>query len=895
MFNLEKSIRDWKQELRRLASLEDGAIAELESHLREDIDRRKELGSDESEAFDRAVRTVGRPEAIAGDYRKTNARPLALAEASKRGFAPALLLNYIKIAVRKIRRQKGYAIINIAGLAVGMAACFLILLFVRNELRYDAFNKDADRIFRTSGFFEFGGRSAVFATAPAPMAAELIREVPGIEAVTRFRDKGSLIVRRDDTSFREKRFIYADASVFSVFSIPLLRGDPATALAEPRTLVLNETTARKYFGNNDPLGKILKVDDKDDYMITGVYKDIPAASHFHFDIMASLSTLDESREIIWSNFNFQTYLLLRDRAESARVEASLLPMAKKFMGPEIQTLAKASLDSLLERGDVKLKFSLQPLRMIHLASKTITEFEPNGSIEIVYIFSAIALFVLLIAGFNFVNLSTARSAGRAREAGLRKVLGSERKQLVRQFLVESVLTSFTAMVLALGLASLALPRFNALAGKAMTLAGTGGWFLAAAAIAVAALTGLAAGAYPAVLISRARPALVFKGKLASGVRSGRLRGALVILQFAISGILLVGTAVVGRQLRYIQSRNLGYQKEQVAVLGNAYLLGSGAEAFRDEILRNSYVSSASISGFLPVPSSRNFGVVFPKGQFADKRTTSMQKFTVDDGYIKTLGMKIVAGRDFSKAFTTDASATIINQAAARQFGWADPLGQEITIPISQDSMPSFRVIGVVEDFNFDSLKSPVGPLVMILGKSPELISFRFEAGKASETVALLKNAWNRVAPGQPFEYSFLDERFAAVYRSEEKLGTIFAILAGLSVFVACLGLLGLASFLAEQRTKEIGIRKVLGASAAEVTGLLLREFAKWILAANLIAWPVAYFIMRRWLEGFAYRIGIGPGVFILSGLLVLGIALVSVGFQAVKAALSNPADCLRYE
>jgi putative ABC transport system permease protein len=895
MFDLEKSIRDWKTELRRLESFEDGAIVELESHLRDEIDRRRGLGLDDQAAFDKSVLAIGRPDAIAADYRKTNARPLALAQGGNPGFSPALFLNYVKIAVRKVRRQKGYAIINIAGLAVGMAACFLILLFVRNELNYDGYNKNADRIFRIAGLFEFGGRSSDFCTAPAPMGAAVINEIPGVETMVRFREKGPMIVRREDISFRERRFIYADASVFSIFTIPLLRGDPGTALAGPRSIVISETTAGKYFAAADPVGKLLRIEDKEDYLVTGVFRDIPAASHFHFDLMASISTLDESRELIWSNDNFQTYVLIGKNADPGKIEAGLLPLAKKYMGPEIQALTKASLDSLLATGAVKLQYSLQPLRRIHLTSKTFTEFEPNGSVEIVYIFSVIALFVLLIAGFNFVNLSTARSAGRTREAGLRKVLGSERKQLIRQFLVESVLTSSAAMIVGLGLASLALPWFSHLAGKDLSLFGTGGWLLAGTAVAAAALTGLAAGAYPSLLISRATPALTLKGKLASGVRSGRLRGALVILQFTISGILLVGTAVVAKQLRYIQNKNLGFQKEQVLILNNTHLLGSRAEAFRDEILKNSHVSSASISTYLPVPSARDFGIVFPKGQFMDKRTTAMQKFQVDYDYIRTLGMRIKAGRDFSRDFSTDASATIINQAAARQFGWTDPLGKEITIPLAQNDLRDFKVIGVVEDFHYDSLKNTIGPLVMIMGRSPGMISFRFEAGKAAETVRLLRDTWNRLAPGQPFEYAFLDDRFSDVYRSEEKLGGIFGILAGLSVFVACLGLLGLASFLAEQRTKEIGIRKVLGASAAEVVGLLLKEFAKWILAANLIAWPLAYYAMHRWLEGFAYRTGIGIGIFLLSGLMILAIAMLSVGYQAARAALSNPIDSLRYE
>ena len=802
--------------------------------------------------------------------------------------------SYLKVALRNLFKFKRYSFINIAGLAVGMACCLLILLFVKDEMSYDAYNKSADRIFRVAVFSRFGGQESDYTTVPPSMISVLIKEYPEVEAAVRFRQVGSTTVRSGENGFQERRLIYADPSLFDVFTIPLLQGDPKTALADPNTIVISESTARRYFRKVNPEGMILRLENAADYRITGVFRDNPSASHFHFDLIASLSSLEESREVRWLHYNFHTYVLLREKADSKSLEAKFPALIKKYVGPEIAAFTKQSYDSILATGVFKLSYSLQPLRRIHLTSKTVTELEPNGDYGTIYIFSAIALFVLFIAGFNFINLSTARSVGRTREAGLRKVLGSVRRQLVRQFLVESTVMSLIAMFLAIVLGSLALPFFNNLAGKDMDLLRTGGWFLAGSTLAVALLTGLLAGIYPALRISGAKPVLVLKGRLALGAKSGWLRGALVMLQFSISLVLLIGTAVVGKQLRYIQNKNLGYVKEQVLVLNNAYLLGPQTEAFKEEMLKHPRVSSASVSNFLPVPSARTIMTIFPKGQVVDKRTASMQKWDVDFGYIRTLGMKITAGRDFSRDFSTDGSAAIINRVAARHFGWGDPIGKELSVPDGVKTA-DYRVIGVVEDFHYDSLKSAIGPLVMVLGNSPGAISFRIETGRAAETVDLLRNTWSRFAPGQPLEYSFLDDRFAAVYRSERRLGLIFRIFAGLAIFIACLGLLGLSSYLAEQRTKEIGIRKVIGASGPEIVGLLSREFTKWVLAANLIAWPVAYFVMQRWLRGFAYRAEIGVGIFLLSGLLALLIALLTVSYQAIRAALANPVESLRYE
>jgi putative ABC transport system permease protein len=721
-----------------------------------------------------------------------------------------------------------------------------------------------------------------------------------VERTVRFSKQGDFIVRHGDRSYTESRLIFADASIFQVFTLPLKRGDPQTALAGPRMIVLSETSARKYFGGTDPIGRSLRLDNREDYQVSGVFRDIPPNSHFRFDLIASLESIADSRPPRWDNSNFFTYLLLRPGSDPAALQAKFPDFTRKFMGPWVKEATGRSIDELFASG-ARVEYFLQPLPDIHLHSRLRTEIEANGNIGLVYIFSAIALLILLIAASNFINLSTARSAGRSREVGLRKVLGAERRQLVRQFLTDSLLVSGLAVILAILLTAFALPWFNRLTGKAVLLSGTGIGFMAAAAALMTLLVGMLAGIHPAWRLAATRPIEVLKGKLATGVNGGRQRSVLVVFQFAISMVLIIATLVVFRQLQFIRSKNLGFNKDQVLVLQNAYLLGKQATVFKNEMLKHPAVVSGSVSGFIPLPpSSSNAKSIFPKGnEIISSHTVLAQNWSVDADYIKTMGMRIVAGRDFAKDAPADNSTVIINQAAASRFGWQEPLGREISFPQSDNGNPKTfsdrTVIGVVEDFHFESLRSPIGPLVMFLGEGGSRISFRIQARKTIPVLAELKRQWQRFAPGQPFEYAFMDERFAELYRSEQQLGKIFSVFAGLAIFIACLGLLALASFMAERRTKEIGIRKVLGATVSEITLLLEFEFVKWVAIATLIAWPMAYYAMQRWLQGFAYRTGIGIGLFLLSSLSVLLIAVLTVSFQTVRAARANPVDSLKYE
>lgn len=805
--------------------------------------------------------------------------------------------NYFKSALRNILKHKGYSFINIIGLAIGMACCLLIFVFVLDELSYDSYNEKADRIYRIAGFFKFGGRNFNNSTVPGPMAEALVNDYPEVEAGMRFHAPGSTIINYGNISFKERKLIFSDPTIFNIFTVPLLAGDPKTALKNPFTLVLSKKAAGKYFGQENAVGKILKLDNKYDYMVTGIFDSIPHNSHFHFDFIASLSSLQVSREQSWLNNNFWVYILLNKNADPKSLEAKFPEVIKKYMGPRLEEALGKSMDALVKNGNLKIEFYLQPLRSIHLHSDLESEMEPNSDIKYVYIFSVIALFILIIASINFMNLSTARSAGRAKEVGLRKVMGSHRSQLISQFQVESMILSIISMLIALILVKLSIPYFNNLSGKELTLSNYFNWEMILAVFVITLLTGFLAGIYPALIISAFQPARVLKGDFKSGTKTGLLRSSLVVFQYTASIILIIGTLVVMNQLSYIRNTKLGFDKDHVLILNNAYLLGRQAETFKNEMLAIPQFKSATISGFLPVPSKRYNNSILPEGEASNKNATSMENWTVDYDYIKTLGMKILKGRNFSRDFSSDDSeAVIINQEAAKQFGWDEPPGKRLGRFINdKGDIENFTVIGVVENFHFESLRNTIAPMVIFLGNDNELISFRINTGNISGTIDLLKDKWKKFLPNQPFEYSFLDEDFNAVYRVEQKLGEIFGVFALLAILIGCIGLFGLAAHTAQQKTKQIGIRKVLGASVSNITRLLSKEFVILVCIANIIAWPIAYFIMNKWLQYFAYRTSFTILTFIIAGIISITIALIAVSYQSVKAALVKPVDSLKYE
>jgi putative ABC transport system permease protein len=813
--------------------------------------------------------------------------------------------NYFKVAFRNLSRSKGYTLITLSGLAIGLAACLLAFLYIQDELSYDRYNDKSERIFRIATRMVREGTEINIVGAGALVARTMIEEFPEVENAVRFREEGSVKVKVGATVFREKRTIFSDPSFFDVFSVPLLKGDRKTMLTTPRTVVLSQTAAEKYFGNADPVGKILRIDDKTDWQVSGVFADIPRTSHFHFDFIVSFSTLDLAQDPSmqsWLGFNFQTYVLLRPGASAATLEAKLPLLFATHLAPEIKQFMGISMEDFMTKAKMTLNYSLQPLAAIHLHSNyDAGEFEPNSDIKYIYLFSAVSLFILILAIINFINLSTARSISRAKEVGLRKVLGSFRLDLVKQFLTESLVLCLLALAIACLLMVIVLPLFNSLTAKELAVGALLNPLAVAAVIVMTLLVTIMAGAYPAFLLSAFRPAAILRGQAGSGAGRGRLRRGLVVFQFAVSAVMIIGTIVVFRQLHYIQNKKLGFDKEQVLILRHSQLLGSHAETLKQEMLRSPQVVSATLSSYLPVPSSRARLPIARSDNPNPEAAFPISFWRIDEDYIATLGMKIVAGRNFSAQLSGDGQAVIINQAAVRHFGLKKPLGQTLIMMDTDADKPGTMVpvpcivIGVVKDFHYESLREAIAPLVLRRGQSLGNLVMRLKPGKLAAVIKTAEKKWTSLLPGEPFEYAFLDESFNALYESEMKVGRIFAIFAALAVFIGCLGLFGLASFSSAKRTKEIGIRKVLGATIQEMALLLVRDYVLLVGLANLIAWPLAYFLMRRWLQNFAYRTTMSITLFLLSGLLGLAIALLTVGYQAIRAARANPVDSLRYE
>ncbi|QMU26725.1 ABC transporter permease [Adhaeribacter radiodurans] len=803
--------------------------------------------------------------------------------------------NFFKIAIRNLLRRKAFSAINIFGLALGMATCLVITLFVANEWNYDRFNQKADRMVRVIFKGSIQGEKMAEAHVMPPVAQTLLADYPEVQEATRLRNYGSPRVIYQNKSFRENAFAFVDSNFFEVFTLPFVQGDPKTALAEPNTIVISEEVAHKYFGKANPMGKILFFKDYNTSLkVTGVMAKVPANAHFQFDIFASMASFPDAKAPSWLVSEFYTYLVLPKGYDYKQLEAKLPQVVEKYMGPQILQSMGVSLAQFRQAGN-DLGLFLQPLTDIHLRSHLMGELKPSGNLQYVYIFGAIAVFMLLIAGINFMNLSTAGASKRAKEVGIRKVLGSVKKELVQQFLTESVLLTAISLIIAIGIVYFSLPIFNNLAGTQLTLNFISSPWLMPGLLLFGLLVGILAGSYPAFFLSSFRPVAVLKGRFATGKNSLSLRSGLVVFQFFISIALMIGTTVVYQQLRYIQNKELGYTKDQVLLIPDLYLLGKKAEVFQQQIQQDSRVKCVSMSGYLPAgPSYNNNFMVSPEDNPA--QFMKALRYEVDERYIPTLGMQVIAGRNFSKEFATDSTGIILNETAAKALGWTNnPLGQKVTHSDNEGKKVTYRVIGIVKDFHFKSLHEPISPLAMTLGNNSGTLIVKVKTQDIAGLLATAKNNWNQLTAEEPLNYAFLDERFHQTYQAEQKIGQVLGIFAGLTIFVACLGLFGLATFTAEQRTKEIGIRKVLGASVTNIIGLLSKDFLKLVLLANLIAWPLAGWLMHRWLQDFAYRINLGWWVFALAGVMALVIALFTVSFQAIKAAVANPVNSLRNE
>lgn len=804
--------------------------------------------------------------------------------------------NYIKTAFRSLKKNKGFTIINVLGLALGLCVCMLIVFYVIDELGYDKYNTKLDRIYRVNNDIKFAGSEKSYAEAPAPLAAAFITNFPEIEKVVRFRQRGEFKVRKGNQNIQENRVIYSDPDLFNVFTLPMIQGDPNTALKLPNTVVINETTARKYFNTTNAVGKTITFNDSVYYKVTGVIKDIPKQSHFNFDFFLSMISLDESRDDSWLSNNFNTYLLLKPGTNVQRLEAKMPAMVKKYVGGQLQAAIHMNYDQFEKAGSY-LRLNLTELKDIHLRSNRNSELGANGNIQYVYIFSAIAMFILLIACVNFMNLSTARSSGRAREVGVRKVLGSPRKYLIAQFLSESVIVTFIATVLAVLGAWALLPIFNQTSGKELAFtAQTFVWLVPVLLVAVIVI-GCLAGSYPAFFLSAFQPIDVLKGKLSSGFKGGWLRSTLVVFQFSISIFLIIGTMVVYHQLKYIQNKDLGYSRDHVLTIHNASVLDAQCKVFKQEIQRMPGIKNASISSFTPTGGYRNNNTFFQDQTRDAKKALSTQVWEVDHDYLSTMGMKIIAGRNFSKEMKTDSSAMIINEAAAKLLGMANPVDKELYQPIDNkaEKLMPLHIIGIVKDFNFTSLRENITPLVFILSEYRGAISIRINSADIAGLLGQIKSKWNTFSPNQQMDYSFMDEDFDATYRAEQRVGTISIAFSTMAIVIACLGLFGLAAYAAEQRTKEIGIRKVLGANISIIVAMLSKDFLRLVIISILIASPLAWLTMHKWLDGFAYRDGIKWWIIVSAGVAAIVIAFITISFQSIKAAIANPINSLKSE
>lgn len=818
-----------------------------------------------------------------------------------------------KLALRSLRKNKTFTLLNILGLTLGLTTFILIALYIKDELSFDRFNKKADRIVRINTDLINEGKTTSFADAAPPIAPTLKTHFPEVESAARIFPEEGIRFRQGGQDITEKQVATVDPEFFDIFTLPAIEGDPAKALNQPRTVVLTATTAQRYFHTTNAVGKTLeRTDEKSIYTVVAVIKDIPEQSSFNEDIFLTMkgTQMDKGNNSFYAIFPMSTFVLLRPGADRQAFDKKLSTLMRTYVG-DYASLETGS------NGRFAIRHNSIPLTQIHLHSHRTDELRLNSDIQYIYIFSAIAVFVLLIAGINFMNLSTARSTTRAREVGVRKVLGSGRRQLIAQFLSESIIVTTLAMILAFLAAWLALPAFNHLTGKTLTL--DQNWLLPIA-LAIIAIVGLFSGAWPAFFLSAFRPVQVLKGQLAKTNKSS-FRNLLVVVQFSISIFLIVGALVVYKQLNYIQHRDIGYNRSQLLIVKDLDGIAN-PQTLKTATTQIPGVLAASLTDFLPTNDHRwhNWGNIAPtepqaqtqntqsapgKSPASNRRRTAAeggeletQLWIVNEDYIPTLGMHIAQGRNFSKNYGTDTSAAIINETAAKAWGIDEnPIGKTIHYPTYWGTAKDFTIVGVVKDFNFSSIRSNVTPLVMVDRPQDDQsgLNIRIEAGHIPDVIAKFKNVWATYAPHKPLNYSFMDQDFDAVYHAEERMGSIVVILTALAIAIACLGLLGLAAYASEQRSKEIGIRKILGANITSIVTLLSKDFARLIGISIVIATPAAWLAMDRWLQNFAYRTSISVWLFVTAAAIIGVVAAATTIYQSLKAAVANPVETLRSE
>ncbi|MEM9855825.1 MAG: ABC transporter permease [Bacteroidota bacterium] len=819
-------------------------------------------------------------------------RPEFIKAFSQNSNTTTMLNNNLKIAWRHLIKQKMYSAIKIGGFALGIAACLLITLFVKDELKYDQHYTNKDQIFRL--VFEFEGEGA-WVWFPAPTAKALISDFPEIEKAGRLLNAESfgagtseIQINDDAQIFHESGFTYADHELLEILEIDFIKGDSRSALTQPNTIVISEEKAKKFFPKEDPIGQTIVMKNNargGPFTITGVVQ-LKEASHFQYDFFMTLTGVElwPGEQDFWNATNYHTYFKVHPNTNIKQLEDKLDQITKKYFAPAWV----AAGDQGVEEESKKVSYHMQPVSDIHLYNEEIVDNLNHGDIRFVWIFSAVALFILLIAAINFINLSTARSANRALEVGLRKTVGSSRGTLINQFLTESFVFSFIAFVVALCLASLLLPYFNTLSGKALALPLAEWWFLPGL-FGTCLLLGILAGFYPALYLSSFKPINTLKGNLSKGSKSSGLRSTLVVFQFTTSIVLIIATFIIHRQMSFILNKDLGFDKNQVLMIQGTNTLGDQSITFKNELLNLAGVENVSISDYLPVAGTMRDNNAFHKEGMRGKENPILgQIWKVDANYINTMGMNLIDGRNFNADMISDSLSLIINQKMADAMGFENPVGQRI-----QHFSRLKTVIGVIDNFHFESMKDEIRPLCLAVGSNSATTSVKMQTEDIAGTITSIERIWKQFAPNQEIRYSFLDDRFALMYQDVQRMGTILSSFSVLAIVVACLGLFALSAFMVEQRTKEISIRLVLGASLSHIFQLLTSNFLKLVAISILIAAPMAYYFMDQWLADYTYRTTLGWDVFIISSGLVILIAIGTVGYQSVKAGLISPTENLR--
>ncbi|QHT71909.1 FtsX-like permease family protein [Rhodocytophaga rosea] len=804
--------------------------------------------------------------------------------------------SYFRIAWRNMFKHKTYSSIKIGGFALGIAACLLISLFIRDELSYDQHIPDKDRIYRVVQVYNDNGEIKKGVAWPAPFATAIKQDYPEIERVGRLNPSelfgaGSNQIRRVDVleNTYEEGFTYADQQMLDMLKVPMVYGERKNALAQPNTIALSKSKADKFFPGENPVGKvmILNNDEKNPFTVGGVFEDFPANSHLTYDFLITMTSREfwPGEQTYWGASNYPTYIVVRPDTDARQLEKKLLSILTNYYLPLLKKEGAPNPEELLK----KASFSLQPITDIHLKSDKIQDRLNHGDIRFVWIFGAVAAFILIIACINFINLSTAKSANRAKEVGIRKVVGSFRSSLVKQFLTESMLFSFLSFAIGILLAVLLLPYFNTLSAKSLSLPWME-WWLFPILIGAAVVIGIIAGLYPAFYLSAFKPIDVLKGKLSRGSKSSNTRSLLVIFQFTTSIVLIIGTFIIYRQMNYIMNKKIGFDKDQVVLLQGVHTLGEKVQTLKTELLRLPEVKHVSVSDYLPIKGTKRNGNGFHResGPNADQEV-SAQFWQVDQDYLQTMGITLIEGRNFSAQMATDSQAVIINQAMVKKMGFKNPTQERIK------NWETWQIIGVIEDFHFESMRDSIQPMVLALGNSPSVVSVKVKTTDMAGALQAVQKVWKEVAPYQPIRYTFLDESFAKMYEDVQRAGRVFSSFAILAIIVACLGLYGLSSFMVEQRSKEIGIRLVLGASIQNIFSLLTINFVKLVLISFAIAVPIAWYMMNKWLEDFVYRTPVSASIFVFAGLTALLIALFTISYQAIRAALVNPVKNLRSE